>query len=313
MSLSLEVLKMGGTLLTFLVVSYAFYTLVRTRAQRENVRSGLRAAAYTDPTTVDNRSLVMGMSFKKRIMRPGINRLANLIYRFGPNGLREKMKQRLILAGLSERVDPDVFLAISAMAPVTVGAAMAYVASQVEGGIYWPLWIFVPVSAMLPKMWLTSRVENRQRRIRLGLSDTLDMLTIAVEAGLGFDSALARVAGTVPGPLSDELFRMLQELRIGIPRNQAFRNLSERTGVQELDEFITAMNQADSFGVSIGRVLRVQADRLRKRRSQKAEERAAKTPVKLVFPLVLCIFPALFTVLVGPAAIMIMENLFSRL
>jgi tight adherence protein C len=160
-------------------------------------------------------------------------------------------------------------------------------------------------------MWLTSRVENRQRRIRLGLSDTLDMLTIAVEAGLGFDSALARVAGTVPGPLSDELFRMLQELRIGIPRNQAFKNLSERTGVQELDEFITAMNQADSFGVSIGRVLRVQAERLRKRRSQKAEERAAKTPVKLVFPLILCIFPGLFTVLVGPAAIMIMENLFS--
>ncbi|MQA99666.1 MAG: type II secretion system F family protein, partial [Actinobacteria bacterium] len=103
------------------------------------------------------------------------------------------------------------------------------------------------------------------------------------------------------------------ELRIGISRNQAFKNLSERTGVQELDEFITAMNQADSFGVSIGKVLRVQADRLRKRRSQKAEERAAKTPVKLVFPLVLCIFPALFTVLVGPAAIMIMDQLFSKI
>jgi tight adherence protein C len=276
------------------------------------VRAGLRAAAYTDPAAVDNRSVMMGLSFKKRVMRPGVDRLAGLIYRFGPKGLREKTKQRLILAGISERIDPEVFFAISAVAPLMVGGAMAYFASQLEGGIFWPLWVFVPASATLPKMWLTSRVESRQQRIRLALSDTLDMLTIAVEAGLGFDSALSRVAGTVPGPLSDELFRMLQELRIGIPRNQAFKNLSERTGVRELDEFITAMNQADSFGVSIGKVLRVQADRLRKRRSQKAEERAAKTPVKLVFPLVLCIFPALFTVLVGPAAIRIMENLFSR-
>jgi tight adherence protein C len=312
MPLDLELFKLGGTVLTFLVVSYAFHVVLRMRSQRASIRAGLRAAAYTDPTAVDNRSVVMGMSFKKRVMRPGVDRLAGLIYRFGPSGLREQTKQRLILAGISDRIDPDVFFAISALAPAIVAGGMAYLGSQLEGGIYWPLWVFVPVSPMLPKMWLTSRVESRQRRIRLALSDTLDMLTIAVEAGLGFDSALARVAGTVPGPLSDELFRMLQELRIGIPRSQAFKNLSQRTGVQELDEFITAMNQADSFGISVGRVLRVQAERLRKRRSQKAEERAAKTPVKLVFPLVLCIFPPLFTVLVGPAAIMIMDQLFSQ-
>jgi len=310
MPAGLEVLKLGAMLLTFVVVSFAFHALFRTRAQRVSVRAGLRQSAFVDPSIVDNRSIVMGMSFRKRVMRPGVDSIAGLIYRFGPTGLRENTKRRLVLAGLSERLDPDIFFAISAVTPLAVAGAMLYVGSQLEGGIYWPLWTFVPASATLPKMWLTSRVENRQRRIRIALSDTLDMLTIAVEAGLGFDSALARVAGTVPGPLSDELFRMLQELRIGIPRNQAFKNLSERTGVQELDEFITAMNQADNFGVSIGNVLRVQAERLRKRRSQKAEERAAKTPVKLVFPLVLCIFPALFTVLVGPAAIMIMDYLF---
>ena len=163
---------------------------------------------------------------------------------------------------------------------------------------------------MFPKLLLTRRVEARQHKIKLALADTLDLLTIAVEAGLGFDAALARVVSSVPGPLSDELFRMLQELKIGVPRSQAFNNLSERTKVPELDQFITAMNQADAFGISIGNVLRVQSEQLRLKRSQYAEERAAKTPVKLLFPLLFCIFPGLFVVIVGPAAIQISRNLF---
>jgi tight adherence protein C len=168
-------------------------------------------------------------------------------------------------------------------------------------------------SAALPKIWLTNKVETRQREIRLALADTLDLMTIAVEAGLGFDSALARVVSAIPGPLSDELYRLLQEIRIGIRRQDALNGLSERTRVSELDQFITAINQADVFGISVGQVLRIQAAQLRQKRSQMAEERANKTPVKLLFPLILCIFPALFTVLVGPAAIAIMDNLLANL
>jgi tight adherence protein C len=134
-------------------------------------------------------------------------------------------------------------------------------------------------------------------------------MTIAIEAGLGFDAALTRVVNAIRGPLSDELYRMLAELKIGVPRHEALKNLSERTEVDSLDQFITAINQADAFGIAIGKVLRVQSQQLRLKRRQMAQEKAAKTPVKILFPLMVCIFPALFTVLVGPAAISIMGSL----
>jgi tight adherence protein C len=217
-----------------------------------------------------------------------------------------------VLAGLSDRYDADTFLAISATLPLVVGVTL-YAYSQIASVSPFVWFVLIPASATLPSMWLTSKIESRQRKIRLALADTLDLMTIAVEAGLGFDAALARVVSAIPGPLSDELYRLLQEVRIGIRRADALNGLSERTQVAELDQFITAINQADVFGISIGQVLRIQAAQLRQKRSQLAEERAAKTPVKLLFPLILCIFPALFTVLVGPAAIAIMNNLFGNL
>jgi tight adherence protein C len=238
--------------------------------------------------------------------------MAGILYRFGPRGLAQQVRSRLVLAGLSDRLDPDTFLALSAAFPVAVAGAL-YLYSQLSPvpPVGWLL--LVLGSAALPKIWLTNKVETRQREIRLALADTLDLMTIAVEAGLGFDSALARVVSAIPGPLSDELYRLLQEIRIGIRRQDALNGLSERTRVSELDQFITAINQADVFGISVGQVLRIQAAQLRQKRSQMAEERANKTPVKLLFPLILCIFPALFTVLVGPAAIAIMDNLLGNL
>ncbi|WP_287007321.1 type II secretion system F family protein, partial [Candidatus Aquicultor secundus] len=153
--------------------------------------------------------------------------------------------------------------------------------------------LFVGLCFFLPDIWLSREVAARQKGIKLALPDTLDLLTISVEAGLGFDAALHKVVRNTTGPLSEEFYRLLQEVQLGTSRGEAFRNLGERTEVDELGSFILAMLQAEVFGISIGKVLRVQAKELRIKRRQQAEEMAQKAPVKIVFPLVVCIFPAI--------------------
>ena len=307
--LSTETIKLLALAGTFVAISVAIYLALRSREERAMVRSGLEDALLAHSSVQESRAAVMRAPFGQRVLGPTVRRSANIVYRFGPKGFAEQIQERLVLAGLSDRLDPDTFIAASALLPVVLLASV-FTYHSIGGSVPTLGWLIAPASAMFPKMWLTSRVEARQHAIKLALADTLDLLTISVEAGLGFDAALARVVSSVPGPLSDELFRMLQELKIGVPRSQAFNNLSERTRVPELDQFITAMNQADAFGISIGNVLRVQAEQLRIKRTQYAEERAAKTPVKLLFPLIFCIFPGLFVVIVGPAAIQIAETLF---
>jgi tight adherence protein C len=158
-----------------------------------------------------------------------------------------------------------------------------------------------------PDAWLRRKIDERRVSMQKALPDVLDLMVISVEAGLGFDSALSRVVATVPGPLSEEFFRMLQETRVGVSRRDAMRHLMDRTDLDELRSFLLAMIQAEAFGVTIANVLRVQADEMRIKRRQRAQEKAFAAPVKLVFPLVFCIFPALFIVLLGPAAIQISD------
>ena len=149
--------------------------------------------------------------------------------------------------------------------------------------------------------------------MRRELPDALDLLTISVEAGLAFDAALSQVARNTDGPLAEEFFRVLQEMQIGLGRAEAMRALGERTDLPELRGFVSAMVQADSFGIPIASVLRVQASQMRIKRSQRAEELAQKVPVKILFPLIFCILPALFIVILGPAAITILHSFGGRL
>ncbi|MDP9460190.1 MAG: type II secretion system F family protein, partial [Actinomycetota bacterium] len=162
--------------------------------------------------------------------------------------------------------------------------------------------VVVPVVAyFLPELLLHSRGQERQAAIALELPDTLDQMTIAVEAGLGFESAMARAGANGKGPLAEELVRTLQDIAVGQPRREAYLALADRTGVQDLRRFIRAVVQADQYGVSIADVLRTQAQEMRLKRRQRAEEKAMQIPVKVIFPLILCILPTLFIVLLGPA------------
>jgi tight adherence protein C len=161
----------------------------------------------------------------------------------------------------------------------------------------------------LPELLLWSRAQEREQAITGELPDTLDQMTIAVEAGLGFDAALSRAAANGTGPLAVELARTLQDISVGRPRRDAFLALVQRTQVPDLQRFIAAINQADAYGISVAGVLRVQADEMRLKRRQRAEEKAMKVPVKVVFPLMLCILPATMVVLLGPAIISLGSSL----
>ncbi|MGY1623650.1 type II secretion system F family protein [Geodermatophilus sp. SYSU D00965] len=163
------------------------------------------------------------------------------------------------------------------------------------------------VSYVVPELLLYSRGQERQQAIALELADTLDQMTIAVEAGLGFEAAMARAGRNGRGPLAEELVRTLQDIAVGRPRREAYLALAERTAVPDLRRFIRAVVQADAFGVSIADVLRTQAQEMRLKRRQRAEEKAMQIPVKVIFPLILCILPTLFIVLLGPAAMDIVD------
>jgi len=192
-----------------------------------------------------------------------------------------------------------------------VGIVLAFFAQRVAASGFQRLILLlfpVVLGFFGPDAWLSRKVQERRGLMQRALPDVLDLLVISVEAGLGFDSALARVVATVPGPLTEEFFRMLQETRVGVSRRDAMRHLTERTDLDELRSFLLAMMQAEAFGVAIARVLRVQADEMRVKRRQRAQEKAFAAPVKIVFPLIFCIFPSLFIVLLGPAAIQISET-----
>jgi tight adherence protein C len=173
--------------------------------------------------------------------------------------------------------------------------------------------VLAPFAALLgyylPEWVVRSRSSKRQKEMQRALPDSLDLMSITVEAGLGFDAALDRVSREMGGPLGEEIHRVVQEMRLGKGRGEALRDLGNRTTVPELKSFVLAMVQAEIFGISVARVLHSQAEQLRIKRRQRAEEQAQKLPVKIVFPLILCVFPFLMIVLLGPAAIQVYENI----
>ncbi|MFL6139675.1 MAG: type II secretion system F family protein [Frankiaceae bacterium] len=254
--------------------------------------------------------------FGERVVDPTLKWLARLAGRFGPEGQAARLRQRLDLAGNPPKWDPERVLAFKSLGLITgvvVGGGAGYLLKGTPFAIVLGIVALGALGFFVPNMTLYQISENRRERMERELPDAIDLLTISVEAGLAFDAALAQVARNTEGPLAEEFFRVLQEMQIGVGRTAALRALSERSSLPDLRAFVTAMVQADGFGIPISNVLRVQAKEMRIKRSQRAEEKAQKVPIKILFPLIFCILPSLFIVVIGPAAITVVRQLFTRL
>ena len=209
-----------------------------------------------------------------------------------------KLRRQLTLAGNPGDLKPQEFIVLK----LTL-CALTLVAGFLLPISFLNVVILAAAAWLAPELYLHEKIKNRQLAITLAIPDVLDLLTVSVEAGLGFDAAVAKVIEKVEGPLADEFRRMLYEMRIGRSRREALRDLSERTGVPYLQNFASAVIQADQLGVSISKVLRIQSQEIRRQRRQKAEEEAMKAPIKMLLPLVALVFPSLFIVLLGPAVL----------
>ncbi|MCI0347147.1 MAG: type II secretion system F family protein, partial [Chloroflexi bacterium] len=251
----------------------------------------------------------------QRALIPGLRRFGRVGRRMTPASVTERLAKDLVYAGSPVGWDAERVLALKLLS-VGVLVGFAFLLGRLAGFTPFRISIFAGlfgfVGYYLPEWILRSKAGTRQRLMQRALPDALDLLSITVEAGLGFDAAVARVARQSGGPLGEELHRVLQEMQIGKSRSDALRDLADRTSIAELKSFVLAMVQADIFGISIAKVLQVQAREMRLKRRQRAEEQAQKVPVKIVFPLILCIFPSLFIVLLGPAVITIYENILSN-
>jgi tight adherence protein C len=248
--------------------------------------------------------------FSERVIEPALARLSKLSRRLAPSEGAERIQHRLDVAGnpsgwTVERVQGLKLVGFIVMLIVSLGLTMLLGLSLVT-----TLVVCVGLSMLgfaLPNIVIHQMGETRSTQMQRDLPDALDLLTISVEAGLAFDAALARVARNTEGPLAAEFARVLQEMNIGVGRIDAIRALGERTHIPELRAFATAMVQADAFGIPIAQVLRVQSNEMRLKRRQRAEEMAQKVPVKILFPLIFCILPTLFLVVMGPAVIKMMD------
>lgn len=261
--------------------------------------------------SMQTRAQLMERSLAERAFAPIVQRVGAFVLRYTPQGWVRRTRERLALAGWQEILDVNSWGAIR-LVSLVLGIVGAFVLPVDFSGPQRLLVIFLMIGAgfVLPDAVLNRRIEDRRDAMRKELPEILDLLVISVEAGLGFDAAMARVIESVKGEMSMEFARMQSQTRVGVSRREALEQLGDRTDVDELRSFILAMNQADSFGVSISRVLRVQSEEMRTRRRQRAQERAFAAPVKMVFPLVLCVFPAMFVLLIGPAAIQLRNSLF---
>ena len=268
---------------------------------RERTGSMRRAASYGKTHRVQD--IVNTESLRDRALLPLKEKLARAVLRVNRKWTIEQVSARLLAAGVSRTLSPSGFLAgkgALAIGGVVLGVVIGGATGNGTTAVLFTI-AFGVGGFMAPDMYIGQRARSRREKIRAQLPDALDLLAVSVEAGLGFDGAVAKLTEQMDGPLTEEFALALNEMRIGESRQEALKKLSERVGTPEVSGFVRAIIQADQFGISLGRILRVQATDTRLRRQAAAEEKAMKAPIKMLFPTVAFIFPAMFLVILGPA------------
>lgn len=305
---------MSGTIGMLLLLGGAAVVLLglskRDAVPAEAADAYLRSLDHEDVGTDEFRQ-ILSQPFLSRVVQPITGGLFAFLSGVLPSNYRDRIHSQLVRAGISGQFRAEEIVTMQVLA-VAVGAilgAVVVLTDTVGGGLGLLVFILLPVAGIqLPKSWLDRKVEERVDAIKRDLPDTLDLMAISVEAGVGFEGALGVVCDNFTSPLADEFARTLREMELGLPRRDALQNMKKRVEVPELSNFVLTLTQADALGMPVGRVLKTAAGEMRNKRRQWAREKAAKLPVKILFPLVLFIFPPIFVVLLGPAAATIIES-----
>lgn len=286
---------------------------------------GLRDANRGDPLqqrleefaargeTASLEEIELSQPFSERVLVPIARRLGDFVTRFTPQNALQITAHRIELAGNPRGLDPTTFWAARFIVAFLLGGLFIFLFTI---GLQDWSWVrkfivvafFMVIGFYIPELLLTSKINRRQKEIRKAMPDALDLLTICVEAGLGFDGAMAKVVEKWDNELSLSFARALKEMQLGKLRREALRDMADRIGIPEMTSFVAAVIQSEQLGVSMAKVLRIQSDQMRVRRRQRAEEEAHKAPIKMLIPLALLIFPSICIVLMTPAFIMLMQS-----
>jgi tight adherence protein C len=299
-------LILGLSFASILLLFYNILSLINSK--RETIRKRLKRISDI-PLKKENEEL--DKSLVSRIIIPVLDSISRFVLKITPKELISSFEKKVVTAGMPYRISAKgwiniraVIIVILPLLTITAGYVnsvdskriMLLCIAEAAGGL------------ILPSFILSRKTSERKRKIKKTLPDIIDLLTVSVEAGLGFDGALIKVIEKFPGDLAEELEKVIQEIKMGKPKKDALKSMAERVDVSDLTTFTGSIIQAEQFGVSIGNVLRIQSEQMRQKRKQLAQEKAMKAPVKMLIPMVLFIFPTIFSVLLGPIAIKIMDT-----
>lgn len=304
------VILLLGIIVLFAGIALLVLTLSTAFMNRQEVNRSL--AAIQGMHEDDRPPSQLDTPFTDRVVTPAFEKLTSWGRRFTPDDQSARIRRRLDLAGNPENWDVNRIIAFKMLGLIGGAILGLLIGLLFQSGFSTILGLIV-ISGLLgyfgPNIALYQVGYNRTQQMARDLPDALDLLTISVESGMAFDSAVSQVARNTTGPLAEEFFRLLQEMQIGLSRSDAIRAMGERSDIPELRNFASSMVQAERLGIPVANVLRIQAGEMRTKRSQRAEEMAQKVPVKILFPLIFCILPVLFIVILGPAVISIFSSL----